>query len=88
VPKSVVTPTCSLRTSSEKHEGWSRDADTLCDRQQIVAIDAHVFPALLVRADAAGIHHFATLLICLWVQQVVTLGAKVEGRLGVRQPLR
>ena len=54
----------------------------LCDREQIVAVHTLVLPNLVIRADTACIHHDTALRIRLGVEEVVALGAKVEGSLG------
>ena len=55
--------------------------NVLCDRQQVVPIHTLVLPDLIIGANTARVDHNAALWICLGVEEVVALGAEVEGGL-------
>ena len=56
--------------------------NSLCDVQKIVPIYQTAVHGLVdVWADAAGVDHGSTLLLCFGIQEVVALRTKVERRL-------
>ena len=55
----------------------------LCHCEQVVPVHALVLSDLVVRADAACVDHHSPLGVGFGVQEVVALGAEVEGGLSV-----
>ena len=84
--RSAVTPICSLHPYE-----CDRPRSVACgektghnaprDSKQVIPVHTLVLPNLVVRADATSIDHNTPLRVCLRVEEVVALGAEVEGGL-------
>jgi hypothetical protein len=62
IPRSVVTPTCSLSCKSAR-SGQAIDFDALCHGQQIVAVNALIVDLFIILAYSAGVNHVVARLV-------------------------
>ena len=61
---------------------WRRLKErSLCDRQQIVPINALIIVYLVVSTYATSIDHDSALWVCLGIQKVVAFCAELQGGL-------